>query len=174
MEMNDDVLWDLLLDICIFLGVIVIYGLLRQRIIYATHDFRVNVGKEAILMSKNNGVDRETQNGLKVLVYAAYRPMTPWILLLGLIPGLVSWRRAQKQTHTSDPIIAKDIMWLRARLFFALITTSPLATFFSLCVMLFALIMQKSVVAVEDCISRSESLSEPRLAHAVPGRSPVS
>ena len=167
-----DVLPDWLISLYLFLALILIYGLLRRRILHATHGFRVEAGQDAIRLSRKNGLDEEIGRNLRVLVYAAYRPLTPWILLIGLLASLVPTRLAPPDAHSSGPAIGRDAIQLRTKLFFALISTSPFAFLLAAPILTVALAVRSSLKdegslqPVEDCISRAESLSEWMLAHS--------
>lgn len=151
--MTDDVIVKL-----IYIGVAVIgYGLFRWRLIAATQDFRNKIGIQADRWGRDERVDPQVRNTLPFLADMAFRPATPWLVLVGLANAM---RTPVRKDHdamlaeiSDDAEVAKEIIRLRLGLLLALITTSPLALVLALAVLIVGLLIRASLVMIEDSIS---------------------
>lgn len=133
---------------CVVAGLIG-YGLVRWRLMKATHEFRVRAGCDADRWATDPRVPEETRRALQSLADGMYRPMMPWLVVLAtLIAVFMPYRRFEALMLSLDPGIRKDIARLNARLFFAAIATSPLAGFFTLFILLVGLLVRESFEAV--------------------------
>lgn len=151
--MTDDVIVKL-----IYIGVAVIgYGLFRWRLIAATQDFRIKIGIRADRWGQDERVDPQVRNALPVLADMAFRPATPWLVLVGLINAMLTPVRKGHEAILAeiadDAEVAKEIIRLRLGLLLALITTSPLALVLALAVLVVGLLIRASLVMIEDSIS---------------------
>lgn len=151
--MTDDVIVKL-----IYIGVAVIgYGLLRWRLIAVTQDFRIKVGIQADQWGRDERVHPQVRSALPVLADMAFRPATPWLVLVGLINAM---RKPVRKNHaailaeiSADAEVAQAIIRLRLGLLLALITTSPLALVLALAVLIVGLLIRTSLVVIGDSIS---------------------
>ncbi len=114
------------------IAAVIAYGLFRWRWMSATHDFRARVGREADRWAEDPRVDPKVRESIVLLADAAYRPATPWIILLGVIVGMVSSPgRPHAVRLSDDPEVSRKLVVLKLKLLLALITTSPLASMFA-------------------------------------------
>ena len=151
--MTDDVIVKL-----IYIGVTVIgYGLLRWRLIAVTQDFRIKIGIQADQWGRDERVHPQVRSALPILADMAFRPATPWLVLVGLINAM---RKPVRKNHaailaeiSADAEVAQAIIRLRLGLLLALITTSPLALVLALAVLIVGLLIRTSLVVIGDSIS---------------------
>lgn len=140
-------------------GTVIVYGLLRWRLMVATHEFRVRTGVAACAFARNADATRAEGRELAFLAERAYRPTTPWLLVLALLGAVLrpnSGRRPAPQ----------EMRQLNVRLFWALISTSPLASVLALLVLAAALLWRSYVEAVRDGITAAMGLVQSRVGAA--------
>ena len=138
-----------LIKIAIVIGIIFAYGLLRWRLMTATHEFRVHAGCEADRLAEDPRVSPDTQATLKHLADMAYGFFTPWLVLLALIVAMLLsiWSRPSVEGRDNSEV-AGEISLLKLKLFIALITTSPLACILAVLVLALGLLVRGSVEAL--------------------------
>ena len=125
------------------------YGLIRWRLMKATHEFRVKAGCDADRWMADSRVPEETRRGLQGMADGMYRPMMPWLVVLGtLIAVLMPHRRFEAVMLSLDPGIRKDIARLNVRLAFSAVAVSPLAGLVTLFILLLGLLVRESFEAV--------------------------
>lgn len=148
-------------------GAVVVYGLLRWRLMRATHDFRVRTGVAACAFARDADATCTQGRVLAFLAARAYRPTTPWLLLLFLLGAVLrpNWGRsaADRAQAASAP---QELLQLNVRLFWALISTSPLASVLALLVLAAALLWRSYVEAVRDGITAAMGLVQSRVGAA--------
>ena len=133
---------------CVIAGLIG-YGLVRWRLMKATHEFRIRAGCDADRWAADPRVPEEMRRALQGLADGMYRPMMPWLVVLGtLIAVLMPYRRFEAVTLSLDPRIRGDIARLNGRLVFAAVATSPLAGLATLFILLVGLLGRESFEAV--------------------------
>lgn len=138
-----------LIKIATVIGVIFAYGLIRWRLMTATHEFRVHTGCAADRMAEDPRVSPDTQATLKHLADMAYRFFTPWLVLLGIIVATFLPLRRRRPAEVSDNAeVAGEVGLLKLKLVIALITTSPLACALALPVLALGLLLRGSVEAL--------------------------
>ena len=126
-------------------GAVVVYGLLRWRLMRGTHEFRVRAGVEACAYARSVPADGEGQV-LAFLAERAYRPTTPWLLVLAVIGGVF-------RPNSGHRPVPQEVQQLNVRLFWALISTSPLAALLAALVLVLALLWRSYVEPVRDGIT---------------------
>lgn len=141
-----------LIKIAYVLAAVIAYGLIRWRLMRATHEFRVRAGCEADRWAENPKVEKRIRASLSGLADMAYRPLAPWALLIGSIVALFSPRRKLGDI-SDDEEVAKKVVELKSTLFFAMISTSPLACLVASIVLAIGLLTRGSVSAVGDRLS---------------------
>ena len=130
------------------------YGLLRWRLMRVTHEFRVRVGCEADRWAEDLRVNPMIRTSLMGLADMAYRPATPWLILLGLIVAVFLPFHKLPGVRLSDNVeVASEIIRLKPKLVFALISTSPLACVLAVIVLMNGLLVRSSVSVIGDSIS---------------------
>ena len=137
---------------------VVAYGLLRWRLMAATHNFRVRAGREADRWAGDNRVPENMQRAMQGIADRMYRPYVPWFVVLGLsVAVLTPTRRFERlfdrMERSMDPAVREEVFRLNARLAFAAVTTSPFAFFVAVVVLLIGLLVKNSVAAVEKRIA---------------------
>ena len=143
-----------LVKIACVLAAVIAYGLIRRRLMRATHEFRVRAGCEADRWAENPKVEPRMRASLSGLADMAYRPLAPWALLLGLViatflPGV----KFGNLRISNDEEVAKKVVELKLKLFFALIAASPLACLLAVVVLAIGLLARGSVSAIKDSVS---------------------
>ena len=148
--MNDPVL----IKIAWAIGVVIAYGLLRWRLMAATHEFRVQAGREADRLAADPRVPPETQAMLTRLADKAYGFFTPWLVLLALIVAMTFPLRESRRTGIADDgEIAADVVEVKRKLVVALITASPLACALAAVVLTIGLLLRGSVEALARSVA---------------------
>ena len=143
-----------LIKIAYILAAVIVYGLIRWRLMRVTHEFRVLAGCEADRWAENPKVEPRIRASLSALADMAYRPVTPWALLMGLIVALFFPPGKFGDIRISDDEkIVQEVVKLKLTLFFALITTSPLACFLAAIILVIGLLARSSVSTIRDCVS---------------------
>lgn len=138
-----------LIKIATVIGVIFAYGLLRWRLMTATHEFRVHTGCAADRMAEDPRVSPDTQARLTRLADMAYRSFTPWLVLLALIVAMFPPFRSRCPAELPDNAeVAGEVSLLKLKLVVALISTSPLACALALPVLALGLLLRGSVEAL--------------------------
>lgn len=150
---------------------VVAYGLLRWRWMRATQDFRIRAGCEADLLAEEPLVKPGIRRSLTGLADMAYRPMVPWLLLLGLVIVMIlPFRRLDHSEFSDDPDIAAKVGRLKVDLVFGLISTSPLACVFAAVVLALGLLTRRSVGVIGKRVSaagdRFFPAANPRYSHS--------
>lgn len=158
--MTEAVLW----KIGYVIVVLVAYGLVRWRLMVVTSAFRIRVGRDADRLAADDRVPENFQKALKRSADRVYGPMTPWLIVLGmLIAGLMPYQRLHHKHEAmmrsiSSSEVRKEVSHLIVRLIFAAVTTSPLAT------IVFVLILTSAVLL------RASAESLGRSVEAIAGR----
>ncbi len=137
--------------------VVVLYGLLRWRLMAATHDFRTRAGCEADRWATDERVDERTRAVLSALADRAYRPTTPWLLLLCAVIAVFLPPQSSHAPRSLGADVAGEVDRLQMKLVLAVISTSPLAcvlTFGVLVISLLVRSLDKLVDAVPVIASR--------------------
>ena len=143
-----------LVKIVYILVAVITYGLIRLRLMRATHEFRVQVGCEADRWAENPKVEPRMRASLNHLADMAYRPLTPWALLIGLIVAMfLPSGKFGDLRISDDKKVAKKVVELKLTLFFALIAASPLACLLAVVVLAIGLLARSSVSAIRDSVS---------------------
>lgn len=140
-------------------GAIVVYGLLRWRLMVATHEFRVRTGVAACAFARKADATRAEGRALVFLAHRAYRPTTPWLLVLALLGACL-------RSNSGRRSVPHEERQLNVRLFWALISTSPLAFLLALLVLAAALLWRSYVEAVRDGITAAMGLVQSRVGAA--------
>ena len=135
-------------------GAVVVYGLLRWRLMVATHEFRVRAGMAACAFARDADAKQAEGQVLAFWAARAYRPTTPWLLVLSLL-GAVLWSKSGRSPAQGAEAASAshEVQQMSVRLFWALISTSPLASSLALLVLAAALLWRKYVEAVRDGIT---------------------
>ena len=145
------------------LAAVVAYGLLRWRLMDATHGFRVRAGREADQWASDPRVPEREQRALQGMADRMYRWSTPWLVVVATVVVMLKPSgRLSTFRQTSDPQIRNDITRLNARLVFAAVATSPLASLIAGIVLLAGLLVRNSVTALGERLAT--------VAEAFPGR----
>lgn len=114
------------------------YGLVRWVMMAATHDLRVRVGVEAVMLSRNKDVPETTRRIFRVLVERAYGGLAPWLLVLAVfLACLFAWRwrkQGEAMLRWGRTDLGQEVLKVKGRLFLVVLATSPLASV--LCVMM--------------------------------------
>lgn len=145
-----------LIKIAYVLAAVIVYGLLRWRLMLATHEFRVRVACEADRWAEDPRVNPKIRISLAGLADAAYRPATPWLILIGLTVSMclpLHRTRIRLSDVSDDAGVAAQIFQLKLKLLFALITTSPSACVLAMIVLMIGLLVHKSVITIKDSVS---------------------
>ena len=142
-----------LLKIGCVVAILVGYGLVRWRLMHATHEFRVRAGCDADRWVADERVPGEMRRALQGLADGMYQPMTPWrVVLVTLIVVLAPHRavgpKFEVMMHRLVPEVREDIARLNVRLIFAAVTTSPPASLVMIFVLLMGLLVGQSIEAV--------------------------
>ena len=143
-----------LIRIACVVAAVVAYGLLRLRLMRATHEFRVRAGCEADDWAQDPRVSPDVRATLRALADMAYRPAAPWLVLLGLsVVMILPPRKLSDIRISDDAAVATKIVLLKLKLLFALIATSPLVCVLAGVVLMIGLLVHSSVRAVRDNMS---------------------
>ena len=143
-----------LIKIACVVGAVIAYGLLRWRLMQATHEFRIRAGCEADRLVEDPRVHPRARASLSGLADLVYRPAAPWILLILLVVAMFLPARKLRGVRPSDDAeTAAKIALLNTKLVFSSITTSPLACVLAIVVLAMGLLARSSVGAVEDRVS---------------------
>ena len=133
-------------------AVLVGYGLVRWRLMHATHAFRVQAGCDADRWVADPRVPRTMRRALQGLADGMYRPVVPWLVVLGILIAVSmpyrGFNRAVTASFRLDPDIRDDIARLNVRLAFASLATSPLAGLAGMFILLAGLLAGRSVETV--------------------------
>ena len=139
--------------VCV-IGAVIAYGLLRLRMMKATHEFRTRVGCEADRWAEDPRVDPRVRASLMGLADMAYRPAAPWLVLSGLIVAvLLPLHKLPDIRFSDDAEVVSAVVQIKLKLLFALIATSPLACVLAVTVLMIGLLVRSSVSVVRDSIS---------------------
>lgn len=146
---------------------VVVYVLLRWRLMRATHEFRVQTGCEADRWARDSRVEPAIRTSLTGLADMVYRPFTPWLVLLGLTVAMLLRRRTIERFHNSltisdDPDVAATVVRLKLKLLLASITASPLACVFAILVLTLGLSVRSSMDALRERVSMAGDRLVPR------------
>ena len=135
---------------------VAVYALLRWCLMWATHEFRVQTGCEADRWARDSRVEPAIRASLAGLADTVYRPLTPWLVLLGLAVAMLLPRRTIERFHltiSDDPDVAATVIRLKLKLLLASITASPLAGAFAILVLALGLSVRSSLDALKERVS---------------------
>lgn len=128
---------------------VVAYGLLAWRLMAATHEFRVQAGRDADRLAKDRRVSDSERVTLTRLADAAYGFFTPWIVLLASIAAIaLPLHEYRGADLAEDAEIAREVALTKSKLVIALISTSPLACALAIVVLAAGLLLRGSVEAL--------------------------
>lgn len=156
MRVTENEMVDLILiKLAWVVGIVVAYGLLRWRLMSATHLFRVRVGLEANRMAHDRDVDAADRRKFAWLAERAYRPTTPWLLVVTLLLAVLSPNLTRQLSHDDGTVSAsrEKVRLTDVRLFWALISTSPLASLLAMLILMAALLWRSSVEVVRGGVT---------------------
>lgn len=125
------------------------YGLLRWRIMAATHTFRIQAGCDADRLAADERISADMRNALQGWADRMYRPMTPWLivfrtLIVIFIPTQWLARAHDAAMSLVPPDARGDVARVNIRLVFAAVTTSPLATVATFLILFLGLVVRAS------------------------------
>lgn len=161
----------MLIDAAVFmtwvLAVTVVYSLLCSRLMAATHEYRVRVGREANRWAQDPRVSPGARSSLTALAEMPYRFLTPWIVLLALIAAAVLPRRNSRRAGVSDDAeVAAKVTKVKLKLVFVTITTSPLACLLAIVVLAAGLLLRGSVDAFANYAAAASDRFAPRAGYS--------
>ena len=157
----------MMIDAAVFmtwvLAVVAAYGLLCWRLMAATHEYRVEVAREADRWANDPRVSPDARSSLTALADTAYRFLTPWIVLLALMAAAILPRRESRRAAASDDAeVAAKVTAVKLKLVFALITTSPLACLLAAPALALGLLLRGSVDAFANYAAAAGDRFVPR------------
>ena len=126
----------------VYLAIVVVaYEALRWRLSVVTHEFRVRAGCEADDWAGDSRVEPHARATLSALADGAYRPATPWLVLLALVVAIgVSPWTPRRVEISGDAEVAGKVRLLTGRLIAAALATSPLACVLAAAILLLVLL----------------------------------
>lgn len=150
----------ILAKIAWILAGVLAYGLLRWGLMHVTHEFRVRAGCEADRWAEDSRLDPKIRKSLAFLADAAYRPATPWIVLICLVAAMLLPLGKSHDVGLPDDVeVAAELVKLKLKLLLALITTSPLASLLAsllaMLVVVAGLLVRSSVNTIKERISEA-------------------
>lgn len=135
-------------------GAVIVYGLFKWRLMVATHEFRVRTGVEACAFARDADGVRAEGRVLAFLAERAYWPTTPWLLIVSLLGAVLRPNRRRSAARGAEAAsVPRAVQRLNVRLFWALISTSPLACFVALLVLAAALLWRSFEETLRDGIN---------------------
>ncbi|MXW91811.1 MAG: hypothetical protein F4114_18105 [Rhodospirillaceae bacterium] len=143
-----------LLKIGYIVGAVIVYGLLRWRIMAVTHEFRVRAGCDTDRLVAGGGIPADMQRALQGWADRMYQPTTPWLIVLGmliavLMPYQQLGRKYDAMMRSLPSEIREEVARLNVRLVFAAVTTSPLASLATFLILVVGLIVRRSVESLK-------------------------
>lgn len=157
-----------LLKIGYIVAAVVGYGLLRWRIMVATHEFRVRAGCDADRLAAGEDVPEKMQRALRGWADRLYRPTTPWLIVLGMLVVLIPYGQLGREHDAMMRSLPSEIRGeaarLYARLVFAAVTTSPLASLATMLILAVGLIVWSSVESLKRRIEAIAGAYRPTYA----------
>ena len=128
--------------------VLLLYGLLRRRLMRTTHAFRIQVGRKAMQWSSDSRVKERARKSLETMAQMMYRPISPWLVVVALVVACWPSRAIPKNVISEEKEVAEQVQKLKFDLIVALITTSPLACTAGAIVMIFGLSLRISIFSM--------------------------
>jgi hypothetical protein len=145
------------------LGVIVLYGLFRLRLIYATQSYRINAARLADDLLDDPRLSDIHHRMLVAGIQHAFDGTQPWKFLKTVV-GLLASRRAFPWDATDpdepdDPELRRKLDKAIGGMTIATFALSPLATLLIVIVMTFGLLAHASVSTIWHATLRAMELS---------------
>ena len=143
--MIESMMIDALVFMTWVLAITVVYCLLSSRLMLATHEYRVRVGREANRWARDPRVSPGARSSLMALADMPYRVFTPWKVLWALFVAAVLPRRNSRRARISgDAEVTAEVTEVKLKLVLVLITTSPLACLLAVVVLALGLLLRRS------------------------------
>ena len=131
-----------------------LYGLLRWRVMRSTHAFRIEVAREAKYWVSDPRITERARKSLTTMLEMMYRSTAPWLVVIALVwAAFCPSKSVAKSILSEDGEIAEKVLWVKLRLIFALITTSPAACAVGAIFMILDLALRRSLRALYEVIS---------------------
>ena len=144
-----------------------VYCLLSARLMLATHEYRVRVGREANRWARDPRVSPGARSSLAALADMPYRVSTPWKVLWALFAAAVLPRRNSRRDRVSgDAEVAAGVMKAKLKLVLVLITTSPLASLLAALVLALGLLLRGSIDVFANYAAAAGDRFVPRAGHS--------
>ena len=141
--------------------VLLLYGLLRRRLMRTTHAFRIQVGRKAMQWSSDSRVPEQSRKSLEIMAHMMYRPISPWLVVVALVVACWPSRSISKNSVSEEKDVAEQVQKLKFDLIVALITTSPLACTAGAIVMIFGLSLRMSIFSMTALYEVISAVGDP-------------
>lgn len=131
-----------------------LYGLLRWRVMRSTHAFRIEAAREAKYWMSDPRITERARKSLATMVEMMYRSTAPWLVVIALAwAAFCPSRSVAGNILSEDSGIAEKVLWVKLRLIFALITTSPAACAVGAIFVILDLALRRSLRVLYEVIS---------------------
>ena len=145
--------------ICVIAAGIVVYRLLRRRLLITTHEYRIRVGNEAVHWSSDSRVTDEVRASLNLMANAMYQPLVPWVIAIALIVAVLPIPSFRRVVISDNAEVARQVLRVKLQLVLALITASPLACIIGLVALVLGFLLRSSASVVMETISAAGDAS---------------
>ena len=152
---------DLNMPNAIFLvsALIIVYRLLRWRMLIATHEERVNVGAEAIRLAFDPRLNREASHSLIRMTSLMYHSIAPWIFAITMAICVVLPLRVSRQTSAYEDVeFEKQTRRVRFHLLLAVLSASPIAFAIGMLALSLSMLVHRSFSMVKLSASQPRGL----------------
>ena len=138
---------------------VIIYRLLRWRMLITTHEYRVSVGEEAVRLSFDSRVTESARKSLALMAKAMYHPAIPWVIAIAMIIAAIPFRSFQRAVVSEDAEVSDRVQKVRFQLVLALISASPVAYAIGMIALLAGILFRSSLSVAKDSMSEAGDIS---------------
>ena len=138
---------------------VIIYRLLRWRMLVTTHEYRVSVGEEAVRLSFDLRVTEETRKSLLLMAKAMYQPAVPWFIAIAMIIAAIPFRSFQRVVVSEDADVADRTQRVRFQLVLALISASPVAYGIGMLALGVGILLRSSLSVAKEAMAAAGDMS---------------
>ena len=116
------------LEVALLVSIIlIIYRLLRWKILVATHQDRVDVGSDAIHLCFDQRLTENDKNSIIKMTSLMYHSFAPWVFAFTMIICVLLPLRVPKRAAHEDADFEKHVQRVRFQLLLAVLSASPIA-----------------------------------------------
>ena len=138
--------------------ILIIYRLLRWKILVATHQDRIDVGSDAVRLCFDQRLAENDKNSIFKMTSLMYHSIAPWVLAFTMIICVVLPLRVPKRAAHEDADFEKQVQRVRFHLLLAVLSASPIAFAIGMLALGLGILLHSSFLMVKLSASQPRGL----------------